>query len=85
MLKTIRYIDAQGRIILPAHIRKALNLTEGSCVEVDIEDDGTIKIKPTQERCHICGRTETPYIRINEKLVCLDCAEAIAEHVGGRK
>lgn len=30
--KSTRYLDAQGRIILPNHIRKALNLVPGSAV-----------------------------------------------------
>lgn len=83
--KTTRYIDAQGRIILPAHIRKALNLTEGRCVELDIEEDGSLRLRPTEERCHICGRVTSfiPSMRVHEKIICCECAKEIAERTEG--
>lgn len=77
-MKSIRYLDAQGRVILPSHIRKALNLTTGNVLEITLEDDNTIKITPTEERCVICGSTvKEKYIRPHDKLVCEDCALAI--------
>lgn len=59
--KSTRYLDAQGRIILPNHIRKALNLAPGSAVEVDMEDAYTIRIRPADLRCDLCG------LRLSEK------------------
>jgi AbrB family looped-hinge helix DNA binding protein len=53
--KSTRYLDAQGRIILPNHIRKALNLVPGSAVEVEMEDSITIRIRPAEDRCELCG------------------------------
>ena len=92
MAKTTRYVDAQGRIILPAHIRKALNLTEGHCVEIEIED-GTIRVRPIEERCSICGQPVTgkSYIKAQDKIICKECANAIkyslfcAEQLEGRE
>lgn len=78
--KTTRYLDSQGRIILPAHIRKALNLTEGKSLEVSLEDDDTIRIAPVQERCVICGAPLTgKYIRYKDKMVCQDCLYELNE------
>lgn len=51
--KTTR-MDAQGRVILPPHIRKELNLNAGQLVTVSLEG-GTIKIQPAEERCVFCG------------------------------
>ena len=78
--KTTRYIDAAGRIVLPAHIRNQFNLTTGRCVEVEIED-GIIKLKPTDERCTICGKpvSDIAHITICDKFVCDQCAETIAQ------
>lgn len=81
MAKTTRYLDAQGRIILPAHIRKALNLTAGKVVEVDLEDDGTIRLTPTDERCAICGAPVNEHIEIGGKKICKRCARKISRSI----
>lgn len=79
-VKTTRYMDAQGRIIIPTHIRKALNLTAGKCVEVDMDDTGTIRITPTEERCVICGEpvSNKAHITASGKNICASCARAIS-------
>ena len=79
--KTTR-MDAQGRVILPPHIRKELNLNAGQLVTVSLED-GTIKIQPAKERCALCGEAaETKYtIGPRAELICANCAKAIAATV----
>lgn len=83
--KTTRYIDKQGRIILPAHIRNALNLTSGRVVEIAMEEDGTVRIIPTQERCAFCGEglEDVPHITItvgpSTKHICSNCEKQIKE------
>ena len=79
--KTTR-MDAQGRVILPPHIRKEMNLTAGQLVTVSLEG-GTIKIQPTEERCAFCGEaTKDQYIiGPTEKRICRSCARAIATTV----
>lgn len=85
MAKTTRYLDAQGRIILPAHIRKALNLTAGKVVEVDLDDTGTIRITTSQERCAVCGEglEGAPHTTIKvgtgTKHICKNCVALIEE------
>lgn len=76
--KTTR-MDAQGRVILPPHIRKELNLNAGQEVEVTLEA-GTIQIRPAEERCILCGEATTDKYIIgpNEKRICRSCAMAIA-------
>lgn len=82
--KSTRYLDPQGRIVIPNHIRKALNLNTGNVVEVTLDDNGTIRIRPIEERCALCGEsveqkhfTEIK-IGANRKLVCYDCAQLLA-------
>lgn len=79
--KTTR-MDAQGRVILPPHIRKELNLNAGQLVNVSLED-GTIKIQPAEERCALCGEaTQSKYtIGPKAELICENCAKAIAAAV----
>lgn len=83
--KATRLIDPQGRVILPSHIRHALNLQPGNVVEVDLDDDGTIKIKAIRERCCICGEGvegDQPTINLttgpNRKIMCHNCAQLVA-------
>ena len=82
--KSTRYLDAQGRIILPNHIRKALNLVPGSAVEVDMEDALTIRIRPAEERCELCGekitkdnQAVTITVWSGKKHICRECVTKI--------
>lgn len=79
--KTTR-MDAQGRVILPPHIRKELNLNAGQLVTVTLEG-GTITIQPAEERCVLCGEAaETKHtVGPNAKHICANCAKAIAATV----
>lgn len=79
--KTTR-MDAQGRVILPPHIRKELNLNAGQLVTVSLEG-GTIKIQPAKERCAFCGEAAKDKYLVGPKatLICGNCARAIATTV----
>ena len=80
-VKTTR-MDAQGRVILPPHIRKELNLNAGQLVTVTLEG-GTITIQPAEERCVFCGEAAKDKYTIGPgaKLICANCAKAIAATV----
>lgn len=85
MKSPIRKIDQAGRLALPVHIRKALNIAPDSLVEVELSDDGEAAlIRATKERCSVCGKPvdEKPHAEIDAngtKLVCYECAQAIAQ------
>lgn len=83
--KTTR-MDAQGRVILPPHIRKELNLHAGQQVNVSLEN-GTIKIRPATERCAFCGEAPDKqfFIGPNSTRICKSCAMAIASIDFGEK
>lgn len=70
-----RRIDPQGRIMIPSHIRKELNLEPGCLVSVELGNDRTIKIKVAQARCAICGKT---ILGKSEFKICSECAKSIA-------
>lgn len=84
-MRNTRLLDAQGRVILPNHIRKELGLEGGSAVDVRLEDNGTITIQPAENRCVICGEkgdgSKVFEVKIGSctKHICLDCAKAIVE------
>lgn len=77
--KSIRRLDGQGRVILPSHIRKALNLTKDSAVTIDMKEDGVITIRPADKRCCICGEgvERQPHKVIESwngpKYICANC------------
>lgn len=56
MIKKIAYkIDPLGRVTIPAHLRKKLDLETESYVTLEIDGTG-IKIRKAQEHCAICGK-----------------------------
>lgn len=83
--KTTR-MDAQGRVILPPHIRKELGLSAGQLVSVTLER-GTIKIQPAEVRCAICGKaTDDQSLRISKTThICKSCAQKIVAFVEEEK
>lgn len=84
---TIRYVDDQSRVIIPAHIRKALNISPGTPLEIFMGEDGTIRIRPTYERCAICGASvkDKHHAEIKAgtemKHICYDCSQKILKHI----
>lgn len=83
--KSTRFVDPQGRIILPAHMRQALNIGKGHSVSVRLEADNTIRITAVPERCCACGdavdqKHYTEFETSNGKrLACYECAQALAK------
>lgn len=83
--KSTRIIDPQGRILIPNHIREALNMKTGNHVEVALESDNTIRIRITEARCTICGesvedkRSVTITAGHSKKHICCHCAVQIVQ------
>lgn len=80
-------LDAQGRVLIPPHIRGEMGLTAGQALEVDL-DDGIIRIQPAYDRCYVCGESGG-HLTLNEftigpftRLICHRCTNTIA--VAGR-
>ena len=50
-------VDTNGRVVLPAGIRRFLGYKTGTRFEVDYQDDGSIILMPTValEKCPTCG------------------------------
>lgn len=77
-----RRIDEQGRVVIPNHIRKDLNLVPGSLVEVSMDEDKSITVRPTVDNCCICGKSleDNDAIRItDDKSLCAECGEKVAK------
>ncbi len=83
-MKLTYRIDPQGRIMIPMHIKKHLNLTPGSQVVIDV-DGRSVRIRNAQEVCFICGKSiKKPSDMIamsgkNEMSICSACAKQVEQ------
>lgn len=86
-VKVLRRVDDQGRIIIPSNIREMLNLSSGCVVEVDVTDEGEVKLIPATERCDVCGKSvkDKHHAEIKAgketKRICYDCSQKIMKHI----
>ena len=69
----IAKIDRLGRIVIPIEDRKALNLKEGSLVEISREN-GVISITLHGACCKLCG---AELDNTSDIYLCLDCIKAV--------
>ena len=75
-LGIVRKVDILCRVVIPKELRDTLDIAEKDPIEIFVEDEKIIlrKYNPT---CVFCGSTNNVVI-YKEKLVCEDCAKAVA-------
>lgn len=67
-----RKVDDLGRVVIPASIRRALNIREGDAIEVSVDGERVILTKPV-DACVFCGLEEPDLESYRNRLVCPDC------------
>lgn len=72
-----RRIDDLGRIVLPAELRKTMGLTEGTMLDIYLEDN-RIVLTPRLDACVFC-RSRQDLKEFRGKMVCATC---ISEFTG---
>lgn len=70
-----RKVDDLGRVVIPAGIRRSLNIREGDAMEVHVEGEHVILSKPT-DQCVFC-RSEQGLRPFRGKNVCRACIAAV--------
>lgn len=75
-----RKIDALGRVVIPAELRRDLGLSVGDLVEMWGEADHLVLAR-VQQRCVIDGSTEE-LREFRGKLVCGDCVRQLSGPAG---
>ena len=83
-MKITYKIDSLGRVMIPAHMRKMLDMEKESFVTLEIDGTG-IKIRKAQEKCAICGkqvRTEKASRTAAGSAICSACAKIIGGNHG---
>lgn len=67
-----RKVDDLGRVVIPASIRRSLNIREGDAVEVSVDGERVILTKPV-DACVFCGLEDPDLTAYRNRLVCPDC------------
>lgn len=70
-----RKVDDLGRVVIPAGIRRTLEIREGDSVEIHV-DGHRVVLEKSVDRCVFCGEADglQPY---RQRLVCQACVAAI--------
>lgn len=74
----VREVDGLGRFVIPKEIRKTLDISEGSSLEIYTDGD-RIVLKKYAPACIFCGEIDdvTTY---KNKLICKKCISELTEH-----
>lgn len=65
-------VDGSGRILLPAEVRKELDLSKGSTLILNVRDDGlmlTTRAQAIQRAQEFCSRLKPRKILASEELI----------------
>ena len=75
-----RRIDALGRIVVPAELRRVLEIGVGDLLDIRVEN-GHVVLAKVEKACIFCGSDESlrPY---RDKVVCDGCVERLATGYG---
>jgi transcriptional pleiotropic regulator of transition state genes len=70
-----RRIDALGRIVIPAELRRILEIRVGDLLDIRV-DDGHLVLAKVERSCVFCTSSEalSPF---RDKLVCVECIERL--------
>ena len=71
----VRKIDAVGRIVLPIELRKTMNITDDSSLEIFVDDD-KIVLKKYQPACIFCNEDDN-VVLYKGKNICKNCIDAL--------
>jgi transcriptional pleiotropic regulator of transition state genes len=75
-----RRIDALGRIVVPAELRRILEIRVGDLLDIRVED-GHVVLAKVEKVCVFCGGSDSlrPY---HDKRVCNPCVDCLAGSYG---
>ncbi|MGG1878243.1 AbrB/MazE/SpoVT family DNA-binding domain-containing protein [Paenibacillus cisolokensis] len=75
----VRNIDALGRLVIPAELRRTLNITDMDPIEIFVDGD-QIVLKKYARGCCFCGNTVGDMHPFHDRLICTSCVSAIRRH-----
>lgn len=72
-----RKLDVLGRIVIPAEIRKSLDLKEGGVLDISLDDE-KIVLTPRRDACVFCG-SDTDLKGYEGRMVCESCITSLGK------
>ena len=72
-----RKVDDLGRIVIPAGIRKTLDIRDGDALEFTVDGDRIIIDRAT-DRCVVCGHQGLGLHEVHERRICTSCIDEVA-------
>ena len=82
-MQHLKRITSHGSVSIPAAVRRGLGIRERDAMDLEVDGQGRIILKPHVPRCVFCGG-EDHTVAIGGKRVCWDCCKkALALLEGG--
>lgn len=72
-----RKLDDLGRVVIPAGIRRSLDLQDGDAIEFTVHGDRIIMSRAT-DRCVVCGHQGEGLREIRGRRMCESCIREVA-------
>jgi transcriptional pleiotropic regulator of transition state genes len=72
---TARRIDALGRVVVPAELRRLLGIKEGDLLDIHVEQ-GQLVLQRLEPACALCGGRDA-LRQVHGKHVCGSCVESL--------
>ena len=73
----VRKIDGLGRVVLPIELRRAMEIEDGSPLEIYVEEDSII-LKACKPVCIFCG-SDQGVEEFKGRCVCASCRGELRE------
>ena len=73
----VRKVDELGRIVLPAELRRTLDIGERDELEIYLDDDKVV-LKKYEPSCIFCVSTRN-LVNYHGRNVCMDCIQELNE------
>ena len=73
----VRKVDELGRIVLPAELRRTLDIAERDELEIYLDDDKVV-LKKYEPSCVFCASTFT-LVHYRGRNICMDCIQKLNE------
>lgn len=70
-------VDRLGRIVIPVNVRKMFDLSEGSPLELLVDDD-KIVFRKYLPNCTFCGTTDN-LTEFKGNHICADCLDELSK------
>lgn len=82
MQTVYKKLSSHGSISIPVAMRRAMGIEPKDPMEVTVNEDNEIVIKPYVLRCNFCGETEG-VVSIRGKGMCRNCNNEIMKRLEG--